>query len=214
VRRWAVALSLLLAGVAEAGDITAVVRDQKNGPLADAVVTAVPGGGTPAPPARPARETIDQIDKEFVPFVKAVFVSSPVFFPNKDNIRHRVYSFSVAKTFELPLYTGTPAKPVVFDKPGIVTIGCNIHDWMIGYIYIATTPYVGTTARAGRVKLDDLPPGTYTIRVWHPHMEGAEQATARSVNVEAGSTDVFFQLPLKEEFRPRRAPVPGQRGYR
>ena len=211
--RWLVVLSLMLAGGAEAADLTVIVRDQRNEALPDSVVVATPRNGVAPMPARPPREMVDQIDKEFVPYVKAVPVGSPVHFPNKDNIRHHVYSFSPAKTFELPLYTGTPANPVVFDRPGIVTIGCNIHDWMIGYIYVSPTPYFGTTRREGRVRLD-LPPGTYTVRAWHPRMQESEETTTRTVAVSAGPVDAAFQLTLKDDPRPRRAPVPGQRGYR
>jgi hypothetical protein len=176
VVRWLVLLSLVVAGAAEAADLTVVVRDQRNDALADAVVVAV-------------------------------------YFPNKDNIRHHVYSFSPAKTFELPLHTGTPANPVVFDRAGIVTIGCNIHDWMIAHIYVAATPYFGTTRREGRVRLD-VPPGTYTVRAWHPRMQESAEASVRTVTVNAGPADAVFQLALKEDLRPRRAPVPGPRGYR
>lgn len=207
-------LVVAAAGVGEAAELTAVVKDQSGEPVTDAVVVAAARGSAPPRAPRPARETVDQIDKEFVPYVKAVIVGSPVFFPNKDNIRHHVYSFSPAKTFELPLYSGTPANPVVFDRPGIVTIGCNIHDWMIAYIYIAETPWFGTTGRQGRVKLENLPAGAYSVRVWHPRMEGSEEATARAVTIGTAAADATWQLTLKPELRPRRAPVPGQRGYR
>ena len=209
----AIVAVMVLAGVGEAAEITAVVKDQHGEPVADAVVVAVPRSGPPPRVARPVRDTVDQIDKEFVPYVKAVVVGSSVLFPNKDNIRHHVYSFSPAKTFELPLYSGTPANPVVFDRPGVVPIGCNIHDWMLAYIYVADSPYFATTARPGRVTLDSLPPGTYAVRVWHPRMEGTEEATVRSITL-ATSQDVAWQLTLRPELRPRRAPVPGQRGYR
>jgi plastocyanin len=210
---WIALVALLVAGAAEAAELTAAVRDQNDQPVADAVVVAVPRGAAPPMPARPPRDTVDQIDKEFVPYVKAVPVGTPVFFPNKDNIRHHVYSFSAAKTFELPLYSGTPANPVVFDKTGIVTIGCNIHDWMIGYIYVAGTPYVAVTAREGRAKLENLPPGAYTVRVWHPRMQDAED-TAKPITVGAAATEAAWRVTLKDDVRPRRAPVPGQRGYR
>jgi hypothetical protein len=209
----AIVAVMVLAGVGEAAEITAVVKDQNGEPVADAVVVAVPRSGPPPRVARPVRDTVDQIDKEFVPYVKAVGAGASVFFPNKDNIRHHVYSFSPAKTFELPLYSGTPANPVVFDRPGIVPIGCNIHDWMLAYIYVADSPYFATTARPGRVTLDSLPPGTYAVRVWHPRMEGTEEATVRSITL-ATSQEVAWQLTLRPELRPRRAPVPGQRGYR
>jgi hypothetical protein len=140
---------------------------------------------------------------------------SPVYFPNKDNVRHHVYSFSPAKRFELPLYAGTPADPVVFDRPGIVTVGCNIHDWMIGYIYVADTPYLGGTGADGRARLANLPPGGYVLRVWHPRMESPEESTRRPVTLErAQAVDLAWQVKLKPSVRPRRAPVPGQRGYR
>jgi plastocyanin len=208
-------LTLGVSSLAYAGDVRAVVRDQRSEPVQDAVVLAVAKSPAATPAARPGRETVDQINKEFVPYVKVVPVGSAVDFPNKDNIRHHVYSFSPAKAFELPLYVGTPARPVVFDRPGVVTIGCNIHDWMIGYVYVAETPYFGTTGRAGRAALEHLPPGTYAVRVWHPRMEGSEESTIRSVTIAAsGAAEVAWQVTLRPDLRPRRAPVPGQRGYR
>jgi hypothetical protein len=198
-----------------AGDVAATVRDERGQPVEDAVVSAVPEGRGVAPPPGRGREIVDQINLEFVPYVKAILVGSPVYFPNKDNVRHHVYSFSPAKRFELPLYEGTPAEPVVFDRVGIVTIGCNIHDWMIGHIYVAATPHLATTDAAGRARLGDLPSGRYTVRVWHPRMEGSEDGTSRPVSFErAESVDLAWQLKLRPALRPRRAPVPGQRGYR
>jgi plastocyanin len=211
-----IGLVMVVIGVATgagAAELTAVIKDQAGAPVVDAVVVAVPKSGAP-PSARPGREVVDQIDKEFVPYVKAILVGAAVNFPNKDNIRHHVYSFSPAKTFELPLYSGTPATPVIFDRPGVVTIGCNIHDWMIAYIYVAESPYFATTGPEGRVRLDNLPPGAYTVRVWHPRLEGTEDLTSRAVTVGAGATDAAWQLTLRQAPRPRRAPVPGQRGYR
>lgn len=203
-----------LARLAEGGTIHAIVRDQKGDPVHDAVVVAVPEGATVTPQARSGRETVDQIDQEFVPHVKAVLVGSPVDFPNKDNVRHHVYSFSPAKIFELPMYVGTPAKPVVFDRPGVVAMGCNIHDWMIGYVYVAETPYFGKTGRNGRVSLN-LPPGRYAVRVWHPEMEGPEAATRRPVTIEKPDpVEVTWKVTLERQLRPRRAPIPGSRGYR
>jgi plastocyanin len=200
-------------GAAGAGDVAVTVRDQSDRPLDDAVVVAVPEATTPV--GKPGRETVDQINMEFVPPVKPIAVGAPVFFPNKDSIRHHVYSFSPAKRFELPLYVGTPAAPVVFDRPGVVTIGCNIHDWMIGYIYVAETPHFGKTGADGRTRLEGLPAGRYALRVWHPRMEAPEETTTRRATLEpAGTLNLTWQLTLKPSVRPRRAPVPGQRGYR
>jgi plastocyanin len=199
---------------AAGGDVTAVVRDQRDQPVEDVVVSAVPEGRPAALPATPVREVVDQINLEFVPHVKPIVAGSSVLFPNKDDVRHHVYSFSPAKRFELPLYSGTPAAPVVFDRPGIVTIGCNIHDWMLGYIYVAETPYLARTGADGRARLESLPAGRYVVRVWHPRMDGTEEATGRTVALDrTGAQDLAWSVTLKPLLRPRRAPVPGQRGY-
>ena len=164
---------------------------------------------------RMAQAVVDQIDKEFVPYVKPVRVGTQVQFPNKDEIRHHVYSFSAPRTFQLPLYRGTPAQPVLFDKAGVVKLGCNIHDWMIGYIYVAETPYFAKTTHDGRVDLDQLPPGRYRARVWHPRMERAESETVKAVELqETAPATVEWKLRLRPEFRPRRTPLPGEPGYR
>ncbi len=204
---------LSLALVARAGvaaQIAAAVTDQEGHPLADAVVVAVPLQGAP-PTAQPsAREIVDQIGQEFVPHVKPILVGSAVFFPNKDNVRHQVYSFSPAKRFELPLYAGTPAKPIVFDKPGVVVLGCNIHDWMIGYIYVSESPYFAKTGADGTAQLNDLPPRSYQVRVWHPRLQGPEGTTHQQADLGADArAELSWKLVLKPETRIRRAPVPG-----
>jgi plastocyanin len=177
------------------------------------VVVAIPEDGQLPAPKRTV-EIVDQIDKEFVPYVKPVRVGSYVQFPNKDNIRHHVYSFSQPKKFELPLYSGTPSQPVLFDKPGIVKLGCNIHDWMLGYVYVTETPYFGKTGLDGRVDLDQLPPGRYVARVWHPLMEGSETATIKRIDLGDTASSLEWKLKLKSEFRPRRTPLPNEPGYR
>ena len=126
-----------------------------------------------------------------------------------------MYSFSPAKTFELPLYVGTPADPVVFDRTGNDTIGCNIHDWMIGHIYVVETPHFGKTDATGRVRLTNLPAGRYVARLWHPRLDMPEESASRALGIErSGVVETLWELRLKPALRPRRAPVPGQRRYR
>src|SRR5258707_3003814 len=150
---------VLACASAHAAELRVAVMDHKGKNVADAVVLAVAVDARNALHSHPPRDAVDQVDKQFVPFVKPVFVGSTVRFPNSDNIRHQVYSFSTAKKFELPLYAGTNAPPVVFDKPGVVVLGCNIHDWMIGYIYVSETPFFAKTEAAGTATIDDMPPG-------------------------------------------------------
>jgi plastocyanin len=157
---------------AHAAELTVTVDDGKT-PLADAVVSV----HSPAAAllAKPAKAVMDQRNMMFAPTVLPVTAGTLVRFPNSDNIHHSVYSFSPAKRFELPLYAGVSAEPVLFDKTGVVTLGCNIHDWMVGYIVVLDTPYFVKTAADGKAHLD-LPAGTYQLEVWHPQVVGAASA--------------------------------------
>jgi plastocyanin len=208
----AFALTVTIAS-AQNATLVANVVDARGRPVADAVVVAVPADGAPRVAAR-GRDEIDQIDKEFTPRVKAVLVGTAVTFPNNDNVRHHVYSFSPAKRFELPLHAGMPAQPVVFDKPGVVVLGCNIHDWMVGYVYVSESPYFATTDASGTVRLADLPSQVYVVRVWHPQMEADEQTTRREVDLaRTRSASLSWTLALKPEVRVRRAPGPHPAGH-
>ena len=199
---------------AQTTQIVAGVTDARGKPLADAVVIAVPADGSLRAGLRSRDAVVDQVSKEFVPRVLAIAVGTTVEFPNHDNVRHHVYSFSPAKRFELPLYSGGAAQPVVFDKPGIVVLGCNIHDWMIGYIYVSESPYFAKTGDDGKALIPDLPPRAYIVRVWHPEQIDAEEKTRKDVDTShSARADVAWELRLKPEMKVRRAPV-GERGGR
>jgi plastocyanin len=195
-------LMVVGAALAPAAEMHAVVRDHKGKVVADAVILAVPVDPRNAMHARPPKDAVDQVDKQFVPYVKAIFVGSTVQFPNSDHIRHQVYSFSPAKKFELPLYAGTDAPPIVFDKPGVVVLGCNIHDWMIGYIYVSETPFFAKTGTLGTAVLSDMPAGEYRVRVWHPNMDHAEETTSQQVTLTAdAAASKEWQIGLKPNIR-------------
>ena len=186
--------------------VEAVVKDERGKPVSDAVVSLTSPGAAAAP-SKPPSAIMDQQNKEFVPFVLPVAAGTPVAFPNRDNIRHHVYSFSAAKRFELPLYIGTPATPVVFDTPGTVVLGCNIHDWMVGYIYVLATPYFGKTAEDGAARIADVPAGTYEARVWHPRLRAETDKTVTPVTIAPGEpARVTFAVTLKPDRRPPRRP--------
>lgn len=205
---------LLCGMAASAADIDAIVKDAEGKPINDAVVLAFPvKGGVAAPAAaKTGSGMVAQVGGEFLPKVTPIMVGTTVSFPNKDTTRHHVYSFSPVKKFELPLYAGTTAAPVMFDKPGVVTLGCNIHDWMLGYIYVAETPYFGKSDAQGKAKISGLPAGDYTLRVWHPRMTSSEESTAQRVNT-AAAKEVAWTIKLKPEFNIRRPPATGQPGY-
>lgn len=193
----------LFSHLAQAASLEVQVRDAAGAALPDAAVYAVPSTG-PAD-ARGARTvTIEQRDREFIPFLTVLQTGTPVSFPNRDAILHHVYSFSPAKAFEIKLYSGTPPGEIVFDKPGVVTLGCNIHDWMVAYVVAVQTPHFGRTDAQGVVRLRDLPAGTYEVRTYHPHQRAA--ANGQRAALEASSsTRMEFALdtaPRKPRFKP------------
>jgi plastocyanin len=211
------ALLTMVVAHAQAAEIGVTVTDEHGEPVADAVVVAVPADGNLRLAGkvgdRPRAGSVDQVDKEFTPKVTAIFVGTAVTFPNHDNVRHQVYSFSPAKRFELPLYAGVPAEPVVFDKPGVVVLGCNIHDWMVGYVYVSESPYFAKTGSDGKALLSDLPARAYTLRVWHPQLDGAEDTTRQSAEaLLAHRVELAWKLKLKREVKVRRAPTAEGRG--
>jgi plastocyanin len=157
--------ALLLAPAARAGDLSVRVTDSSGQPLAGAVVVAEPVAGA-EPLATAPRAVIDQVNRSYVPHVSVLRVGTAVSFPNHDNIRHQVYSYSKAKTFTLRLYAGQPAGPVVFDKPGVVALGCNIHDSMLGWVLVVDTPWMARSEGDGQARLAGLPAGHYRLRAW------------------------------------------------
>lgn len=194
----------MLLSPALAATFSARVVNGEGSPVDDAVVYALPEPGTtlPARVARTAR--VEQRDREFVPYVSAVRTGTSVQFPNRDPLMHHVYSFSPAKPFEIKLYSGILAPAIVFDKPGVVTLGCNIHDWMIGYILVVDTPYFGRTDAKGEVQLDEVQPGDYRVHVWHPL--ASSPVPPRNLRIDAGSAaEVMLTLdvqPRKKRFKP------------
>ncbi|MCZ4314349.1 methylamine utilization protein [Comamonadaceae bacterium G21597-S1] len=163
------------------------VQDGGGKPLADAVVFLQSREARAL--VRPAQGAeIAQKAKVFDPAVLVVPVGTPVAFPNRDTVRHHVYSFSPAKSFELKLYSGVPANPVLFDKTGIAVLGCNIHDAMTAWVVVVDTPYYGRSMAGGTVTMTDVPPGNYRLRVWHPSLPLGVPATDQALQV--GSADI------------------------
>jgi plastocyanin len=183
-----VVLLLAAARAAASTGLVVEVRDGRGLPITGAVVYAVPEARLPAPPSR--RAVVDQKNRMFVPHVLAIQTGTVVSFPNSDNVRHQVYSFSPAKKFQLPLYAGTPAAPVVFDKAGVVAIGCNIHDQMSAYLVVVDTPYFTLTAD-GRAELFDLPDGQYDVRVWYEGMRNEPKAQSVRLGRDESATVIF-----------------------
>jgi plastocyanin len=189
IRLLAGVCGLLAAGAIQAATVQVLVQDGAGKPLADAAVFLESREAHAA--SKPIHGIeIAQVARQFTPKITVVPVGSSVSFPNRDTVRHHVYSFSPAKTFELKLYTGTAATPVVFDKSGIAVLGCNIHDNMAAWVVIVETPYYGRSAEAGKVTLSNVPAGTYRLRTWHPGLPvgGAPLDQALVVSADASIT--------------------------
>jgi len=174
--------------------VNVLKRDGK--PLPGAVITAEPQSSTD--PAPPVKAIMDQVNLAFLPDVLVIPVHSTVQFPNSDAVGHQVYSFSSARQFQLPLYRGKPYPPVQFDQPGVVTLGCNIHDNMLGYIIVTAAPFFGRTDTRGEWQGHDLPTGKFRVRVWHPLLNES-QDLERSVDLPGDQGSVEFRLakPLR-----------------
>lgn len=187
------AFSVLVPALAHAA-VHVAVTDEGGRPLADAVVMLDATG--PRPPVKPMPTVeIAQAQRKFSPSLTVVTVGTPVNFPNFDTVRHHVYSFSPIKTFELKLYAGVPAKPIVFDKPGAAVLGCNIHDRMAAWVVVVDTPYFARTDAQGQVHLEGVPAGQYRLRAWHAGVPAGKEPAPVAFTVAGGDARTQLTLP-------------------
>jgi plastocyanin len=213
---------LLLAGVnlltvtAYAQTLSVTLVDEHANPISGAVIELLVSDELKAMYRSQENIKVDQIDKEFVPRVSTVVVGNRVGFPNSDDILHHVYSFSPINTFNIPLYGMEDEKfSQEFPVSGIVEIGCNIHDWMLAYIYVSETSLTSVTSSTGVAVLQSAPVGSHQLRVWHPRLAEANNSFVVDVDLLSGATtNLEFSLELKRERRLRRAPSSAKKRYR
>jgi plastocyanin len=203
-------VAIIAATACRAGELTVSVIDPSGHGVNDVVVVVAPAESA-APRATPTSPVaiMDQRDRAFSPRVLVVRVGTSVEFPNNDTVSHQVYSFSQAKKFQLPLYKGKSRLPVTFDRAGLVVLGCNIHDQMVGYIYVTDAPFFGKTDPAGMLRVPDLSAGEYRISVWSPFIADQASSLTRTVRVDAQAAASRVQLVdalrARPEPRPQRA---------
>jgi len=173
-----------VAGMAQAASVQVDLTDAAGKPLAGAVVFLESAEAKRLVKPQPGVE-MAQEKRQFAPVMMVVPVGTEVLFPNRDTVRHHVYSFSPAKKFELKLYTGTPSKPVLFDQAGVVVLGCNIHDQMTGWILVVDTPYYASSPATGKAQIDNVPPGSYKLRAWHNRLPVGAPALEQALTVPA-----------------------------
>lgn len=172
---------LLVCGTSFAETVNVKITSKEGNPVNQVVVYLEPTIQKDFP--APADISImDQINSQFVPHILAVQSGTKVSFPNSDSIKHHVYSFSKPKTFELQLYKGLKAEPLTFGSKGEVELGCNVHDWMLGYIFVVDTPYFKQTDQSGSVSLE-VPQGDYLVKIWHPRIQDIPESLQQSLSV-------------------------------
>lgn len=174
------------AGWVMAAPLDVLAIDARGRPLPEAIVFL------DSPAARSAARPLSGVEiaqqgRQFQPQVSVVTAGTEVAFPNLDTVRHHVYSFSPAKTFELKLYAGKPANPVTFDRVGVAVLGCNIHDHMVAWVLVVETPWFARTDAQGRARLD-APSGTYRLRAWHADLPPGEAAVEQAMQLGAGGS--------------------------
>ena len=198
-------LLLFAATPTLAGGLSVEVRSRSGGPVANAVVTLYPAG-RPAPLSGDRSSfQIAQRDLQFSPFVLVVPVGAQVSFPNFDNVRHHVYSFSPVRRFELRLFAREQSRSVQLDQAGVVPIGCNIHDGMIAYIDVVDTGLAARTDGLGRAVFADVPPGMVVGRVWHPYLRApGNRLEYRWSAPRSGRQDQAVTIDLRAPPRPGR----------
>ena len=195
-------MAVCMASAAQAGDLTVTIRDANGRPVRDAVVIA-DASGRAAPAA--AHFVINQKDMQFVPYVLVVPVGSTIEFGNLDPYRHHVYSFSPAKKFELKLFGQGETRPVRFDKAGLVSIGCNIHDSMQAFVQVVDTPFARKSDETGRVTLRGVPSQVRQIRVYHPLLRAPGNEMLVTVDASRDAT-----VPVTVRLR---RPAPSHHDY-
>lgn len=195
------------ATVARASDLSVTVRDENGTPIADAVVTVtLKAGGQKTEPPSSAYQ-INQKDTAYDPFVSVVSTGTSVNFKNSDSWGHHVYSFSKAKKFDITVAAYKVSDTVVFEKPGIVVIGCNIHDRMLAYIFVSGEGMPSKSNKMGIARFFGLPSGTYHLEVWHPTLRSKRKPPTADVSMlENENTQIDIVAKLKRPGKKKRKP--------
>ena len=195
--------ALSLSTAVQAGNLNAVVALDDGTAVQDVVISVSEKGQDSTMAATNARATMLQQGQQFRPFIFPIQVGTTVEFPNRDPFRHHVYFFAKAKTFELKLYDSSEAETMIFDREGIIPLGCNIHDNVLSYVYVIGTPHFAQTDDSGKSALEDLPAGECTVESWHPNQKSSLATTDITVTADSNS-QINFEMDLKRSRRQRK----------
>jgi plastocyanin len=187
------AAALCLAAPLAAAPLAVRVVDSSGRPVKDAVVALHPSGASRAP--RPVgRYVVSQRNLQFHPFLSIVPVGADVSFPNLDPTKHHVYSFSAAKRFELKLFARDQSRTVHFEKPGVVALGCNIHDQMSAFIFVTDSAWTARTDARGIAAFPDAPTAPTRVTIFHPYLRGPGNSMQQSLAANQRSASFAVRL--------------------
>lgn len=179
-------LLLQVPAVGTASTATFRVQDSDGRALSDAVITVHPASGVPSGAIRfPWAYEMVQENVAFSPGVLIVPEGATVRFPNRDRVRHHVYSFASIARFEIRLYGRDQTRSQQFNRAGTVPLGCNIHDQMSAYIRVVDTPYAAKTNGEGRLSIDGLPAGRARVTLWHPRIRSEDNERSYTLDIPA-----------------------------
>jgi plastocyanin len=185
-------------GPALAAQLVVHVVDAQGQPVSDAVImltSEIPAAGSsPRPPSR--TYYIDQKNETFIPYVQVFRPGDKVIFRNSDMTRHQIYSFSKIRKFELVLRPGQSSPSMELDSTGIAAVGCNIHDNMVTYLFVSSAADTAISDSEGSVRFDNLLPGRYTAKIWHPQLRPGHVEPARSVTIAGPSETSALSFTL------------------
>lgn len=184
------ASSLLLSLSICAKEVQVTVLDIDGEPVPDVAVYAKLIDSTAAPAAS-TYAVMDQVDTRFEPHILVIQVGTEVRFPNSDVIAHHVYSFSNPNDFILPLYKGDAHAPVTFEDAGVVTLGCNIHDQMLGYIFVVESSVYAMTDVDGVATFSIDNGSASAINIWSPRIGQKEKNLSVDITAELPDQLVF-----------------------
>lgn len=148
------------------------------------------GGKTTA--RKPKKRIMEQRDRQFAPRLLAIPVGSTVAFPNFDPVYHNVFSVSPARSFDLGIFKNGEAREVVFNKEGLIRLGCNLHSNMMAHVVVVASAHYVVTSPDGEFTFRNLPPGKYTARAWG---ENSSEPVALPVVIHAGSNSFNLSVP-------------------
>lgn len=192
---WVTISADLLASPGEVtADVVVTVLDREGAPVPDVAVywqsPDIQSGSAP----NGMTTVMDQRNTRFIPHLLVVQTGTSVEFPNSDVIAHHVYSFSHPNNFKLPIYKGEVYPPITFTESGIVVLGCNIHDNMLGYILVVDTPVFAKTNASGTAILKVEKAESSKIALWSPRIRDDTNKLSVAINAADNPGSITFRL--------------------